>query len=126
MARTTLGAPSRMNEYEVQDHSHRQAFGEMDWTPSVFSGLVTPIHEEICSRQPFCLSYTLAIDQMWLFVPLQQVIGAFVATIPEYPFQMGSSLSASNINYDLFRRADAMKRLEQMQKELTGLRSGSK
>jgi hypothetical protein len=32
----------------------------MDWTPSVFSGLVTPIHEEICSRQPFCLSYTLA------------------------------------------------------------------
>ena len=67
-----------------------------------------------------------AIDQMWLFVPLQQVIGAFVATIPEYPFQMGSSLSASNINYDMFRRADAMQRLEEMQNELTRLRSDSK
>ena len=67
-----------------------------------------------------------AIDQMWLFVPLQQVIGAFVATIPEYPFQMGSSLSASNINYDMFRRADAMKRLEEMQRQMTNQRSGSK
>ena len=67
-----------------------------------------------------------AIDQMWLFVPLQQVIGAFVATIPEYPFQMGSSLSASNINYDMFRRADAMKRLEEMQSQMTNQKSGSK
>jgi hypothetical protein len=53
----------------VQDHSHRQAFGEMDWTPSVFSGLVTPIHEEICSRQPFCLSYTSAITDSLMKYP---------------------------------------------------------
>ena len=27
----------------------------------------------------------------------------FLTTIPEYPFQMGSSLSAAGINYDLFK-----------------------
>lgn len=43
-----------------------------------------------------------AIDQMWLFVPLQGVIKDFITTILEYPFQMGNSLSASRINYDLF------------------------
>ena len=63
---------------------------------------------------------------MWLFVPLQQVIGALVTTIPEYPFLMGSSLSASNINYHLFRRADATKRLEEMQSQMTNQRTGSK
>jgi hypothetical protein len=62
MARTALGAPSRMNEYEVQDHSHRQASGEMDWTPSVFSDPVTPIHEEICSRQPFLFVLYFSLD----------------------------------------------------------------
>ena len=57
-------------------------------------------------------------DQMWLFVPLQSVISEFLATIPEYPFQMGSSLSASEINYDLFRRAGALKQLENVKQRL--------
>ena len=66
-----------------------------------------------------------AIDQMWLFVPLQQAIADFLSTIPDYPFQMGSSLSASNINYDLFRRADAMQRLKGLQEQLEGLGPGA-
>jgi arylsulfatase A-like enzyme len=69
---------------------------------------------------------TFAIDQMWLFVPLQQRIGQFLATIPNYPFQMGGSLSASNINYDLFRRADAMERLKGLQEDLNKLGAGAR
>ena len=69
---------------------------------------------------------TFAIDQMWLFVPLQTAIGDFLSTIPEYPFQMGSSLSVAGINYDLFRRADAMERLKGLQKELKTLGAGAR
>ena len=61
---------------------------------------------------------TFAIDQMWLFVPLQQSIKEFLVTIPQYPFQMGSSLTVSGINYDLFRKADALNKLEQLKEDL--------
>ena len=69
---------------------------------------------------------TFAIDQMWLFIPLQAAVAEFLSTIPDYPFQMGSSLSASNINYDLFRRADAMQRLKGLQKQLEELGAGAR
>lgn len=69
---------------------------------------------------------TFAIDQMWLFIPLQQTIKDFLVTIPQYLFQMGSSLTVSGINYDLFRRADAMKRLDDLKKELEELGPGSR
>ena len=52
-------------------------------------------------------------DQMWLFVPIQAEIQAFLATIPEYPFQAGSSLSADGINYQSLK---AMQILEQLNK----------
>jgi arylsulfatase len=61
---------------------------------------------------------TFSADQMWLFVPLQTAIKEFLSTIPNYPFQMGSSLSASGINYDMFRRAGALKQLEDVKKKL--------
>ena len=38
-------------------------------------------------------------DNIWLFVPVQQKVKEFLATIPQYPFQEGSSLNAANINY---------------------------
>ena len=69
---------------------------------------------------------TFALDQMWLFVPLQAAIKDFLTTIPQYPFQTGSSLSAAGINYDLFRRADAMKRLESLTEQLEELGPGSR
>jgi hypothetical protein len=34
-------------------------------------------------------------DNMWIFVPIQGVIKEFLATIPDYPFQAGSSLNAA-------------------------------
>ena len=53
-------------------------------------------------------------DNMWLFVPAQQELGKFFATIPEYPFQEGSSLSASNIGYNTLKAQKAMGDLEKL------------
>jgi arylsulfatase len=54
-------------------------------------------------------------DNMWIFVPIQSVIKDFLVTFPEYPFQKGSSLNAAGIDYGLFDRMDALKRLEQLE-----------
>jgi arylsulfatase len=49
---------------------------------------------------------------MWTFVPAQAYIKDFLSTIPDYPFQKGSSLNASGINYGTFERVDALERLQ--------------
>lgn len=54
-------------------------------------------------------------DQMWLFVPIQAKVKGFLMTIPQYPFQEGSSLSASNINYMTLKAAEALKRLQEIE-----------
>jgi arylsulfatase len=53
-------------------------------------------------------------DNMWIFVPIQGVIKDFLATIPDYPFQAGSSLSAAGINYQLLQNQAALKRLQEI------------
>ena len=58
-----------------------------------------------------------AKNTMWIFVPIQQKIKEFLSTISEFPFQEGSSLSASDINYRSLKAAAALKRL----KEIEGL-----
>jgi len=50
-------------------------------------------------------------DNMWLFVPIQDQIQQFLATIPDYPFQEGMSLNAGNINY---RSLKALQIMEQI------------
>jgi arylsulfatase len=52
-------------------------------------------------------------DNMWLFVPIQAKIKGFLASLEGYPFQAGSSLSASGINY---RSLKAMKLLKELEK----------
>jgi len=52
-------------------------------------------------------------DNMWLFVPIQAKVGEFLGSLEDYPFQAGSSLSASGINY---RSLKAMKILKEMEK----------
>jgi arylsulfatase len=52
-------------------------------------------------------------DQMWLFVPIQAKVQQFLGSLDGYPFQPGSSLSASGINY---RSLKAMKLLMEMEK----------
>jgi arylsulfatase A-like enzyme len=56
--------------------------------------------------------------QMWLLVPIQSVIKDFFSDFADYPYQTGSSLNASGINYGLLRQQDALKRL----KELEGMK----
>jgi arylsulfatase len=52
---------------------------------------------------------------MWLFVPVQSVVQEFIATIDGYPFQPGSTLNASGINYQSLRAAGAIERLGQLE-----------
>ena len=54
-------------------------------------------------------------DNMWIFVPIQGVIKEFLSTIPDYPFQEGSSLNAAGINYQSLKAASAMQRLQQLE-----------
>ena len=53
-------------------------------------------------------------DNMWLFVPIQDKIKTFFATIPDYPFQEGSSLSAAGINYNSLKAMKAMDMLKSL------------
>ena len=54
-------------------------------------------------------------DNMWIFVPIQSVLKDFLSTIPDYPFQEGSSLNAAGINYGSLKAADALQRLQQLE-----------
>jgi arylsulfatase len=53
-------------------------------------------------------------DNLWAFVPAQGFIKKFLLTIPEYPFQEGSSLNAAGINYNSLKAAGALKRLQEL------------
>jgi arylsulfatase A-like enzyme len=54
-------------------------------------------------------------DNIWLFVPVQQKLKEFLMTLPQYPFQQGSSLNAAGINYDSLKAMEAMKRLKELE-----------
>jgi arylsulfatase A-like enzyme len=54
-------------------------------------------------------------DNIWLFVPVQNQLKAFFKTLPDFPFQQGSSLNAAGINYNSLKAADAMKRLKELE-----------
>jgi arylsulfatase len=54
-------------------------------------------------------------DNIWLFVPVQQKLKEFLTTLPEYPFQQGSSLNAAGINYNSLQAMEALKRLKELE-----------
>ena len=54
-------------------------------------------------------------DYIWLFVPVQEKLKGFLTSLPQYPFQQGSSLNAANINYNSIQAMQAMKRLQQLE-----------
>jgi len=54
-------------------------------------------------------------DNLWLFVPIQAKLKSFLQTIPQYPFQPGSSLNAAGINYQTLKAAEALKRLQELE-----------
>jgi len=53
-------------------------------------------------------------DNMWLFVPVQQEIQKFLASMKGYPFQEGQSLNVGDVNY---RSLKAMQLLEQIREK---------
>ena len=54
-------------------------------------------------------------DNLWLFVPIQEQVKKFLLTIPQYPFQEGSSLNAAGISYQTLKAAQALKRLQEIE-----------
>ncbi|MBW4935547.1 arylsulfatase [Marinobacter sp. F4206] len=54
-----------------------------------------------------------AENTMWTFVPVQEKLKEFFSTFEDYPYQMGSSLTASNLGYNTLRNEELMKRLEE-------------
>jgi len=46
---------------------------------------------------------------------VRQKLKEFFADFMKYPYQIGSSLTVSNINYQTLRMAEAMKRLNQVE-----------
>jgi arylsulfatase len=54
-------------------------------------------------------------DNMWLFVPIQAKLKEFFVTLPQYPFQEGSSLNAAGINYNSLKAMKALKMLEKLE-----------
>jgi arylsulfatase A-like enzyme len=55
-------------------------------------------------------------QQMWLLVPIQGKIKEFFSDFEQFPHQDGSSLNASSIGYGTLRQAEALKRLQQVEK----------
>jgi arylsulfatase A-like enzyme len=53
-------------------------------------------------------------ENIWLFVPVQERLQEFLKGWIDYPYQMGSSLSAANISYQTLRVAELMQRLGQV------------
>jgi arylsulfatase len=53
---------------------------------------------------------------MWLLVPIQGKIKDFFSDFDQFPYQEGSSLNASGINYGLLRQQAALKRLNELER----------
>ena len=56
------------------------------------------------------------IDQMWVMVPMQTVIKNFFATLPNYPFQVSSSLGGGYRGYGMLEKQEALKKLQELQR----------
>ncbi|MCX5578577.1 arylsulfatase [Kaistia terrae] len=52
---------------------------------------------------------------MWLLVPVQGKIKEFFSDFTDFPYQEGSSLNSSGINYGLLRQEAALKRLKELE-----------
>jgi arylsulfatase len=54
-------------------------------------------------------------DNVWLIVPVAQKLKTFLVSLADYPFQQGSSMNPSDINYNTLQAMQAMKRLQELQ-----------
>jgi arylsulfatase A-like enzyme len=81
--------------------------------------LIVNLRADPYEKMPFESSMYLRwyADNIWLFVPVQQKLGGFLSTIPQYPFQEGSSLNAANINYSSLKAMEALKKLKELESQ---------
>ena len=54
-------------------------------------------------------------QQMWLLVPIQQQIKDFFSDFDQYPYQTGSTLNPSGINYGMLQKEAALDRLKKLE-----------
>lgn len=57
-------------------------------------------------------------DNMWLFVPIQDVIGDFFKTLPDYPMQQGQLMNPASINYQSLGLQGKMQQLDALQQKV--------
>ncbi|WP_117234005.1 arylsulfatase [Vibrio maerlii] len=57
-------------------------------------------------------------DNMWLFVPIQDVLGDFFQTLPHYPMQQGQLMNPASINYQSLGLKGKMQQLDALQKQV--------
>jgi len=79
--------------------------------------LIVNLYEDPYEMMPFHSAFYMRwyVDNMWVMVPMQQVIQNFFATIPDYPFQAGAALSVGDIGYGTLEKAKALESLRQME-----------
>ncbi len=53
---------------------------------------------------------------MWLLVPIQAKIKEFFSDFDKFPYQEGSTLNPSGINYATLRQQDALRRLKDLER----------
>jgi arylsulfatase len=54
-------------------------------------------------------------QQMWLLVPIGNLVRQFFSDFEKFPYQAGTALNAGNINYNLLRTKEAMQRLKELE-----------
>ncbi|BFM19971.1 arylsulfatase [Gilvimarinus japonicus] len=117
-----FGATGELNAVRYQDWKIHFATLEGDITtatrftpawPLVINLRADPYQKGALESEMYLKWY--AENTMWTFVPIQAEAMKFLKTIPEYPFQSGSSLNLSNISYKTFEMKDAMERLQKLE-----------
>ena len=99
--------------FAVQTGNIATATREVTGWPAIVNLRADPYEEMMFEAEMGYLRWYA--DNMWIFVPIQQVIKDFLSTIPDYPFQEGSSLNAAGINYGTLKQMKALKRLEELE-----------
>lgn len=57
-------------------------------------------------------------DNMWLFVPVQDVVSSFLKTLPDYPMQAGHTMNPSSVSYQFLDLKSRVKQLDDLQEKM--------
>lgn len=60
-------------------------------------------------------------DNMWLFVPMQDVLGEFFSTLPDYPMQVGQLMNPASISSESLQLKAKMQQLDKLQQQMNNL-----